>query len=356
MEKWRGKVAIVTGASSGIGAAIVRDLAKNGITVIGLARRVQKIREQTKDFPENYANVHAFYCDVSKIESIKEAFKLIEERFGVINILVNNAGIGKKTSILVDDEETDGKISQVIDTNFTGLVHVTRHAYMLMKKSEDYGMVVNINSVAGHKVSFPYYGVPETNVYNGSKFAVTATTEYLRHELIQMKDKKVRVSSVSPGVVDTSFFHSSQMLPDNIEMRDVAPVLNPSDIADAVMYLLQVPYHVNITEMTKVFAVFTRTSSEIGAEIVKDIAKNGINVIGLAQRSEKFKESIGAKVNDYNCVVSNLDSKKAVFKWIKDKLLLTFLFTYWRAAIYQHACRKDFCSEVEQVINTNLIG
>jgi NADP-dependent 3-hydroxy acid dehydrogenase YdfG len=85
-------------------------------------------------------------------------------------------------------------VAEVINTNFTGLVQVTRHAYALMKKSEDYGMIININSVAGHSVPFPHYGMPETNVYNGTKFAVTATTEYLRHELIQLKDKKVRIS------------------------------------------------------------------------------------------------------------------------------------------------------------------
>jgi NADP+-dependent farnesol dehydrogenase len=100
----------------------------------------------------------------------------------------------RNTSILTDDPETDEKVAEVINTNFTGLVQVTRHAYALMKKSEDYGMIVNINSVAGHNVPFPHYGVPHTNVYNASKFAVTATTEYLRHELIQMKNNKVRVS------------------------------------------------------------------------------------------------------------------------------------------------------------------
>jgi NADP+-dependent farnesol dehydrogenase len=95
MEKWRGKVAVVTGASAGIGAAIVRDLSKNGITVIGLARRAEKIEEFASELPSDYGKVHGYCCDVSSLQSIKDAFKWIEEKFGFVNILVNNAGIGK---------------------------------------------------------------------------------------------------------------------------------------------------------------------------------------------------------------------------------------------------------------------
>lgn len=95
MEKWTGKVAVVTGASAGIGAAIVEDLAKNGIVVIGLARRPQKIEENVKNFPAGYGKVYARACDVSSLESIKETFEWIESEFGAVNILVNNAGIGR---------------------------------------------------------------------------------------------------------------------------------------------------------------------------------------------------------------------------------------------------------------------
>lgn len=95
MDKWTGKIAVVTGASSGIGAAIVKDLARNGIVVVGLARRHQKIEDNIKDFPENYGKVYARSCDITDLDSIKDAFKWIEENLGTVNILVNNAGIGK---------------------------------------------------------------------------------------------------------------------------------------------------------------------------------------------------------------------------------------------------------------------
>lgn len=193
MEKWNGKVAVVTGASAGIGAHILRSLARNGITVVGLARRAELIEEIIRDLGETSEKVFAFKCDVSNLQSIKEAFKWIEEKFGVIHILVNNAGVVRNIKILTDEEVSD-KISEVINTNFAGLVHVTREAFRLLKKSQDYGMIININSNAGHKVPFPTNKDVSHNVYHGSKFAVTATSEVLRQELINMENDKIRVT------------------------------------------------------------------------------------------------------------------------------------------------------------------
>lgn len=93
MEKWEGKLAVVTGASAGIGAAILRDLAKVGINVIGLARRVEKVEEIIEELGEVRGKVYAHKCDVSDEESVKSAFKWIEDKFGSFQILVNNAGI-----------------------------------------------------------------------------------------------------------------------------------------------------------------------------------------------------------------------------------------------------------------------
>lgn len=176
MEKWSGKIAVVTGASAGIGAAMVKDLAKIGVIVIGLARRPEKIEEIAKELGKISGQIHACKCDVSDVQSIKEAFKWIEDKFGIIHILVNNAGVIKNIKILTDEDVTD-KINEIINTNFSGLVHVTREAFQLMKKSNDYGLIVNINSNAGHKISFPMSTNMSHNVYHGTKFAVTATSE-----------------------------------------------------------------------------------------------------------------------------------------------------------------------------------
>lgn len=95
MEMWKGKLAVVTGASAGIGAAIIEDLAKAGINVVGLARRVEKVEELIKSFGTTSGIVYPYHCDVSDLQSIKAAFKWIEEKFGSINILINNAGCGR---------------------------------------------------------------------------------------------------------------------------------------------------------------------------------------------------------------------------------------------------------------------
>lgn len=100
MDKWIGKVAVVTGASSGIGEAIVKDFAKAGIHVVGLARRNEKIEEFAKKLGDTPGKIYAQKCDVSDMESVKAAFKWIEQQFGSINILINNAAILYNGTIL----------------------------------------------------------------------------------------------------------------------------------------------------------------------------------------------------------------------------------------------------------------
>lgn len=193
MKKWSGKVAVITGASAGIGAEIVKSLATNGVHVIGLARRPERVEAIARELGDAAGKIRAFKCDVSQLQSIKDAFKRIEEEFGAIHILVNNAGVLRNIKILTDDDVSD-KIDEVINTNFAGLVHVTREAYRLMKRSNDHGMIININSNAGHKIPFPMNPNISHNVYHGTKFAVTATSEVLRQELICQENDKIRVT------------------------------------------------------------------------------------------------------------------------------------------------------------------
>lgn len=193
MDKWRGKYAVITGASAGIGAEILKDFVRNGINVIGLARRPEVILEFSKELNgENYGKIYAHKCDVTSSESIKSAFKWIENEFDVIHIMVNNAGIMKSLKILGDEDASD-KIDEIIHTNFNGLVHCSHEAYRLIKKSKDYGFIININSNAGHRIFFPAPGLSH-NVYHGTKYAVTATSEIMRQELIMQENDKVRVT------------------------------------------------------------------------------------------------------------------------------------------------------------------
>lgn len=247
MEKWRGKYAIVTGTSSGIGVAIMKELAQQGVNVIALARRVEKIEEALKDFQGHDGKIFAHKCDVSSLESIKETFKWIEDSFDSISILVNNAGCGFNVCVTDTSDDTTEKLNQVIDTNFTGLVHMTREAIKLIKKSDDFGMIINVNSVVGHKI--PYYGIP-LNVYPPTKFAVTAFSEVLRQELVQLDNKKIRVTNLSPGSVYSDIAVSAGYAENHSQMYETTPYLDPIDIAEAIKYLLSTPTKVNVTELT----------------------------------------------------------------------------------------------------------
>ena len=239
VDKWVGKIAVVTGASSGIGAAIFKDLAKAGIEAVGLARRVERIEEIVKQ----QTRCHAYYCDVTNSESVKEAFKWIENRFGFINILINNAGVSKNTRILENSEESMEKLNEVIDTNLRGVVECTREAFKLMKKSNDFCLIVNINSITGHKNIF--FKVP-LNVYPASKHAVTALTETLRQELILMGDNKIRVTSLSPGRVRTDIEIAGGF---EDESQEDDSKLKPEDVSGIVLFLMSTDYSVNISEI-----------------------------------------------------------------------------------------------------------
>lgn len=165
MDKWSGKIAIVTGASSGIGEGIVRDLVKNGIDVVALARRMEKLEALKEELKSAKGKVIPMKCDVSNKASIDAAFEEIEIKVGAAQILVNNAGVLKSFGIFADDDNADKIILNTINTNFLGLVRVSRKAYKLMKKSDDYGIIINIGSIAGHQV----LNIPEylMNVYPG---------------------------------------------------------------------------------------------------------------------------------------------------------------------------------------------
>ncbi|KAG5683503.1 hypothetical protein PVAND_012778 [Polypedilum vanderplanki] len=247
MEKWQGKFAVVTGASAGIGASIIKDFALNGINVIALARRVEKIEELIAEFGESNGKIFPYKCDVSDLSSIKEAFNWIEESFSTINILVNNAGIVIKSRSISEDEEVTEIIDKTIDTNFKGIVHCSREAVRLMKKNEESSLIVNINSILGHKLS--NYD-SHMNVYPATKFAVTAYTEVLRQELIHSGYKHIRVSSISPGSVKTDAVIAGKFVETHDEFYANINSLQPGDITNTILFLLECPPSVNITEIS----------------------------------------------------------------------------------------------------------
>lgn len=165
MEKWSGKIAIVTGASAGIGDAIVRDLVKYGIDVIALARRLCRLEKLREDLKDSKGRVIPMKCDISDKDSVDATFDQIEKDFKVIHILVNNAGVAQFSGIFGESDSVENDIMCTINTNLVGLVRASRRAYKLMKNSDDHGIIINIGSVAGHYV--PNIGGFVSNVYAG---------------------------------------------------------------------------------------------------------------------------------------------------------------------------------------------
>uniref|UniRef100_T1P8J9 Short chain dehydrogenase n=1 Tax=Musca domestica TaxID=7370 RepID=T1P8J9_MUSDO len=244
MEKWHNKIAVVTGASAGIGAACCKALVGNGMIVIGLARRSERVDELRQTWPddkEKQSRLHSLKCDVRQESEVIAAFDKIVKDFGPIAVLINNAGVVRDTELVKENNTED--LRAIVDTNIMGVAYCTREAFKTMSKNTDgLGHVIIINSVVGHKVI--HFEGSSTNMYPASKHAVTAMTEVYRNEFL-MHNTKLKVTSISPGVVRTEIFSEE----DWEKMKDFA-ALEASDIADAVVYCLQTPPHVQIHELT----------------------------------------------------------------------------------------------------------
>lgn len=248
MNKWKGKTATVTGGSSGIGKAVSLELLNHGMTVINLDRNVdeatvkefEKIAKQKGD-----GEYFARKCEITDMKAVKETFQWIEENFSSLNVHVNCAGVAHNVSLLSEQEDATEKINNTIDVNFTAAVNVTREAFRLIKKSEDYGMIINVASLFGHIIPFPIVG----NVYAATKFAMKAFSEIIRQELVTTGCDKIRVSNISPGTIKTNVRVTGGW--ENMEeFYKQRPFLEPKEIGDAVIYLLSTPFNVNVTELT----------------------------------------------------------------------------------------------------------
>ncbi|XP_060523996.1 farnesol dehydrogenase-like [Cylas formicarius] len=242
LDRWVGKVAVVTGTSAGIGAAVAEALVKSGVIVAGLARRRERTEELSKKLSGEKGKLHAVKCDVTKEEDILEAFKWVRENLGPVSILVNNAGLALATT-LIDGDSTKWKT--LLDTNVLGLCISTRETIKDMKAHNIDGHVIHMNSIGGQRVVF----FPVSNVYPASKFAVTALAETLRYE-INSQNLKIKITSVSPGLVDTEILQASFGDAFDTGSLDLTCALRSEDIADAVLYALSTPPHVQVSEVT----------------------------------------------------------------------------------------------------------
>ncbi|KAH8278548.1 hypothetical protein KR018_005164, partial [Drosophila ironensis] len=241
MNRWLNRVAVVTGASSGIGAACCRDLVAKGMVVVGFARREQRLQELKTSLPaDQAARFHGRKCDVSQEAQVLEAFAWVDQTLGGADVLVNNAGIVRRINIT--DEGNSEDLRAILDTNVMGVTWCTRQMFRsLQRRKVNDGHVVLINSVAGHKV--PMVEGFSLNMYAPSKHAITALTEILRQEFMN-QGSQTKVTSISPGVVDTEIFDK-----DSVEIKSKMPMIRSEDVADAVSYCIQTPPNVQIQEL-----------------------------------------------------------------------------------------------------------
>ncbi|XP_046394590.1 farnesol dehydrogenase-like [Ischnura elegans] len=242
MDRWSGHVAVVTGASSGIGAAIAQELLRHGMQVVGVARRVERVQELASSVPGAKDRLHAVKGDVSDEADVARVFEWVRKKFGKIHVLINNAGIARNVPLTGSANMTD--MRAVFQTNVFGLLYCTDAALTLMKDTGvDDGHIIHLNSITGHSV----VPLPGNYVYVASKFAVTALTEGLRREL-RDANLKTRITCISPGFVRTEIASAGgQMELD--QMITSMPAMQPSDIAHAVIFAMSAPPTVQVHDV-----------------------------------------------------------------------------------------------------------
>lgn len=235
----KGKTALITGASSGIGKACAVQLASIGVNVIVAARRIERLDALCENLQREYGvNALPIKLDVRDHQQVDDAVsKLSHDGFNV-DILVNNAGLA-----LSGDKIQGGDIANwntMIDTNLKGLLFLTRAILPSMMSRND-GHIINIGSVAGHDC---YVG---GNIYCATKFAVRAISKSLRLDLL---GTAIRISEVDPGAVETEF--SEVRWQDKEKAKSIYQGYTPlvaEDIADMVVFCATRPPHVNVSEV-----------------------------------------------------------------------------------------------------------
>jgi len=226
-----GKRAVVTGASSGIGAATARALHEAGARVVGGARRVERLETEV-----------ALPLDVNDPDSCAAFVVAALDHLGGIDILINNAGLSRGRDPAWEQSEADER--EVIETNVLGLMRMTRLCLPHLEAGGG-GHIVNLGSVAG------IWSYPNGSSYVASKFAVHGYTRALRDDL---QGKPVRVTNIAPGLVETEFsevrFHGDRERAGKV-YEDVAlgGAMHAEDVADCIMFALTRPPHVNIDEI-----------------------------------------------------------------------------------------------------------
>ncbi|MCW6033030.1 SDR family oxidoreductase [Pantoea sp. JK] len=238
MNHLQNKTAVITGASSGIGAATALELARHGVNIVAAALDQAGLNKLVKDIESAGGHASGLVTDVTRLEDTQALVKHATDTFGTVDILINNAGLmlfSAWSDIAWDDW------NKMVDVNIKGYLNAIASVLPVMLSKSD-GQILNMASVAGHQVD------AGAGVYSSTKFFVHAMTESMRKDL--GVNKGIRVNTISPGVINTGWADKVS----DPEGRKVAQELtkiaiSPQDVANAVVYALNQPRNVTVNDL-----------------------------------------------------------------------------------------------------------
>ena len=249
------KIALVTGATSGIGRATATILAKNNYKVVLCGRREDRLAALEKELSE-FTEIYTLSFDVRDKKAVFESINSLPSNFSKIDVLINNAGNAHGLDAIQNGDVDDW--DAMIDINVKGLLYVSKAIIPTMIKRES-GHIINIGSTAGKEV------YPNGNVYCATKFAVDALDKGMRMDL---NPYGIRVGAIHPGMVETEFsevrFKGDKEKAANT-YKGLKP-LSPEDVADVIYFVVSRPYHVNIADL------IVMPTAQASATIVKRVS------------------------------------------------------------------------------------
>ena len=236
----KGHVAVITGASSGIGYATAFAIAKAGAKVVVGARRIEKLEQLKKDIEKIGGECIILSCDVTKRADCDNLINTAIKKWNRVDILINNAGLMPLSfvkNLKVDEWD------QMVDVNIKGVLYCTAAIIPHLIKQNS-GHIVNISSVAGRVV------FPAGSVYCATKYAVRAFSEGIRQELSTRNN--IRVTTIEPGIVDTELTNTitDKSLESFVKHSKTIQSLKAEDIANSILFALESPVHMNVNEIT----------------------------------------------------------------------------------------------------------
>ncbi len=228
----KGKTAIITGASDGLGEAVAFGLSREGVNLALIARRKDRLAEIKKQIKG--VKVEVYPCDLKDIHQIKQTVKRIIVDFNNVDVLLNIAGIWQKKMPVEEIEEQI--ISDVIATNLTGLIQITRLVLPVLKK-QDEAAVINVSSTSGYKIP------PGQSVYSASKWGVRGFTEVIREDL---RETNVKVSGIYQAGMKTGlFFKTGEKFAPGVFEK----FMEPKDLATVIVFMLARPKGIWLEEV-----------------------------------------------------------------------------------------------------------